>query len=319
MIRLHYDEQGRVFGLPFSLSPQNEVEIEIYADHLHLSEDDTVELRLSLPEPRKILTGTFTFSYAGHSTPPLQAKDCSAYLIGRALNQLSPIISAGGVTAYEDIISFNVKGSRNLIEIVHDTFGALAHHVIVVSNGSNTKQAIYRLDLTAQTLVTEGDIVDVEDGVIEVIEVTEGTSTTAQRDQIRISRTPSYGKFRIRTDDDEVTMWLPPTASGYQVEMAIEAVGGGFIVSKGTKGEVTTFDLARDSVGVNDPIEIDDVLVWPAGIRIHLDMSRVASFLAAVGAGPSDQALLTFFRDDQIQFSHLINLEPFLQPAGEII
>jgi hypothetical protein len=176
--------------------------------------------------------------------------------------------------------------------------------------------------LTIQTLSVQSVAVDADDGEISVDEITEGTISAAQRDRITINRPPAYGKFRIGLDDDS-TMWLPATASGYQVEMAIEAITAGFLVSKNQQGQSVTFDISRDAVGVNDAVTVENTFVWPSGVTMDLDLSNLSALLnmarVEVDSGGEVYAILSFDREGEQQFSETVILAPFLQPAGPII
>jgi hypothetical protein len=322
MIRINYDENGRVSGLPLRIPTSGTVPIEIYAEHLNLSEDDDLELKLSLLEPVPISGGTLVFGYGGDSTPAVASEACSEYMVETLLNGLTSITSAGGVRVYGGAIRFNDSGARTAISVTHSSLGELSGRVPVLVAGAESVKAIYGLDLTIQSLVAVTVAVDAVEGDVTVEEITEGTTTAAQRDRITINRPPAYGKMRLGIDD-ESSMWLPATASGYQVEMAIEAVTPGFLVSKTTQGQSVIFDIARDAVGVNDAVTVEDTFVWPSGVAMDLDLSNLSALLnmARVEVDSSGEvyATLSFDREGKRQFSETVILAPFLQPAGPII
>jgi hypothetical protein len=322
MIRINYDENGRVSGLPSEIPTSGTVPIEIYTEHLNLSENDELELKLSLVEPVPISGGTLVFGYGGDSSPAIASESCSEYMVETLLNGLASITSAGGVRVYGGAIRFNDAGTRTAISVTHSSLGVLSDRVPALVAGAESVKAIYGLDLTIQTLAVQSVAVDAVDGDVTVDEITEGTVSAAQRDRITINRPPAYGKFRIGLDDDS-TMWLPATASGYQVEMAIEAITAGFLVSKNQQGQAVTFDIARDAVGVNDAVTVEDTFVWPSGVAMDLDLSNLSALLnmARVEVDSSGEvyAVLSFDREGERQFSETVILSPFLQPAGPII
>lgn len=323
MIRINYDENGRVSGLPLRIPTSGTVPIEIYAEHLNLSEDDELELKLSLLEPvAPIRGGTLVFTYGGDSSPAIAAEACSEYMVETILNGLASITSAGGVRVYGGAIRFNDAGARTAFTLTHSSLGVLSGRIPALVTGTESVKAIYGLDLTIQTLSTQSVAVDVVGGEIAVEEITEGTITAAQRDQITINRPPSYGKFRISVDD-ETTMWMPAAVSSYQMETAIEAITAGFVVSKDTQGQSVIFDISRDAVGVNNPVTVENTFVWPSGVMMELDLSNLSALLnmARVEVDSSGEvyAIISFDREGKRQFSETVILSPFLQSAGAII
>jgi len=322
MIRINYDENGRVSGLPLQIPTSGTVPIEIYTEHLNLSEDDDLELKLSLLEPVPISGGTLVFGYGGDSTPAIASEACSEYMVETMLNGLTSITSAGGVRVYGGAIRFNDSGARTAISVTHSSLGELSGRVPVLVAGAESVKAIYGLDLTIQSLVAVTVAVDAVEGDVTVEEITEGTATAAQRDRITINRPPAYGKMRLGIDD-ESSMWLPATASGYQVEMAIEAVAPGFLVSKHQEGQSVIFDISRDAVGENDPVTVENTFVWPSGVAMDLDLSNLSALLnmarVEVDSSGDVYAVLSFDREGKRQFSETVILSPFLQPAGPII
>ena len=322
MIRINYDENGRVSGLPLQIPTSGTVPIEIYTEHLNLSENDELELKLSLLEPVPISGGTLVFGYGGDSTPAIASEACSEYMVETLLNGLASITSAGGVRVYGGAIRFNHAGTRTAISVTHSSLGVLAGRVPVLVAGAESVKAIYGLDLTIQTLAVQSVAVDAVEGDVTVEEITEGTITAAQRDRITINRPPAYGKMRINIDD-EPTMWVPASVSSYQVETAIEAITAGFLVSKHQEGQAVIFDISRDAVGVNDPVTVENTFVWPSGVAMDLDLSNLSALLnmARVEVDSSGEvyAILSFERDGKRQFSETVILSPFLQSSGPII
>lgn len=322
MIRFNYDENGRVSGLPLQIPTSGTVPIEIYAEHLNLSEDDELELKLSLLEPVPISGGTLVFGYGANSTPPIASEACSEYMVETLLNGLASITSAGGVRVYGGAIRFNDAGARTAFTLTHSSLGVLSGRIPALVTGAESVKAVYGLDLTIQTLSTQSVAVDVAEGEITVEEITEGTSTASQRDRITINRPPSYGKFRIGVDD-EPTMWMPATVSSYQVETAIEAITAGFVVSKDEQVQSVVFDVSRDAVGANDLLTVENTFVWPSGVTMELDLSKLSALLnmarIEVDSSGDVYAILSFDRDGERQFSETVILSPFLQSAGAII
>lgn len=324
MIRINYDEQGRVSGLPSIIPASGDLPIEIYTEHLNLSEDDELELKLSLVEPFPISGGTIVFGYGGDSTPAIAAESCSEYMVETVLNGLDSITSAGGVRVYGGAVHFNDVGARTAITVTHSSLGVLSGRTPVIVAGDVAVKAVYGLDLTIQTLSAQSVAVDAVDGDVSVEEITAGTISTAQRDRITINRPPAYGKFRILADDDEVTGWLPATASSHQVEMALEdASASAFMVSRSVKGEEVLFDISREAIGVNNAVTVEDTFVWTSGVTMELDLSNLSALLniarVKTGIDGDVEAVLSFEREGEMQFSERVIISPFLQPAGPII
>lgn len=313
MIRLAFDDSGRVSGLPESFPPTNELQIEIIGTDLDISENDNSELTLALPAPLRIINGVWTVAF-GAGSFSVEADEVSAYSVGLALNRLSTIVSAGGVTTSGKgglvTVAFDEVGALDAISLTHSYLGAMSGRCRIVRAGSVSAKALYELDFTVQTLAksTEGE--DIEGAEVTVSNVATGDSDTAQHDRITISRHPQYGKFQVWTRGDLATAWLPSNVSSYSLEMELEGLEPGeFIVFRNESGGTITFDLLRSNVGVNPAPTVSDAFVGPVGVEMTLDCSLVGDLLRAAGVD-SGIAFLAYTHEGEMKFSQPVSLSP---------
>lgn len=319
MIRLNYDSIGRVYGLPDFLFRSGNQEFEIYSSSGPLSSADDFELKLSLAQPVGINNGTFTFGYGGDSTQPIKADSCSPYVIFILLNKLPSITSAGGVNAYDNIVSFNDEGVRDPITVTHSVFGEMSGRCIPIVAGDATTKAIYRLDLKAQTLDVSTIVSGVPAGQVTGEIVITGTPSVAQHERVTISRPPSSGKI-IFEDGSKSTSWLPYETSSYQLECAMEAADiDGLIVAKSKTGDSVSFEFRREDAGVFNPITFNDTFSWPSGIKMELNLSAVRDVIDSIGFDGHISAVLQLKRNGEIQFEQPVRLKTPLQSAGTVI
>jgi len=321
MLRLRYDHEGRVTGMPDSIRPGDHLTVELIAHQLDLSENDDLSLSLALEKPVPISTGDWTIIWGGDSVE-LPASGIDAHLLGIAINRLSAIASAGGVdvTGGDGIFSvtFRSNGARADFSIAHSALGTMTNRALTLIAGGASNVETVEIDLTLQTLVESTTATDIAEATVTVSNVATGTISVAQHDRITFSRLPDAGKFQIRTASDTGIMWLAANVSSYQVETAIEDIEPGeFIVSRNVTGEEIKFDLRRTSVGVNAAPTVSETFIGPVGVTMALDTSNVLKLLHAAGMTLPVSALLTFVRDDETQFWQRVELVPTLQSHGQ--
>lgn len=321
MLRLRYDCQGRVTGLPDAIRPGDDLDVELIANHVDISENDSLSLSLALETPVPISTGDWSITWGG-SAVELPAAGIDAHLLGLALNRLSAIASAGGVdvTGGNGIFSvtFRSNGARADFTIAHSALGTMTNRALTLIAGGASNVETVEIDLTLQTLVQTTTATDISEASVTVANVATGTVSVAQHDRITISRAPDAGKFQIRTASDTGTMWLAANVSTFQIESAIEDIEPGeFLVTRETTGETIKIDLKRVNVGVNAAPTVSETFVGPIGVTMGLDTSKVLRLLNAAGLAMPVSALLTFVRDDEMQFSQRVELLPALQSHGQ--
>jgi hypothetical protein len=321
MLRLRYDYQGRVRGLPDSIRPGDDLTIEIVAEHVEVAQSDTLKLSLALEKPVQIRTGIWSFTW-GDSTATLDAAFVDAYTVGISLNRLDSILSAGGVDVTgEDgrfSVTFRSNGARADFTVAHSALGTLTNRALTMIAGGASNVETVELDLTLQTLVETTSATDISEAAISIANVATGDGSTAQHDRITISRLPDAGKFQIRTASDTGTMWLEANVSSYQVEMALEDIEPAeFLVSRDTTGETIKIDLKRATVGVNAAPTVSDTFIGPVGVTMALDTSSVLRLVNAAGMTLPAPALLTFTRDGETQFSQMVQIAPVLMGHGQ--
>lgn len=316
MLRLRYDYQGRVRGLPDSLRPGDDLTFELIAEHVDLSENDDLRLSLALEKPVPIETGVWSFTW-GASTATLDAKRIDAHSLGIALNRLDSILSAGGVDVVGDggryTVTFRSNGSRADFTVAHSILGTLTNRAQTLIAGGASNVETVELDLTLQILTESTAGTDIAEATISIANVATGTISAAQHDRVTISRLPDAGKFQIRTASDTGTAWLEANVSSYQIEMALEDIEPGeFLVAREVTGETIKIDLKRAAVGVNAAPTVPDTFVGPTGVTMSLDTASVLRLLNASGMALPVSAFLNFTREGETQFSQMVQLAPTL-------
>jgi hypothetical protein len=319
MVKIAFDEFGKVSGLPDSIPLSEVAAFEIIGKDRTLSEDDDCEILLSLESPRIIETGEFTFTFGGDSFT-IAAQDASPYGMQTGFNRLASIVSAGGVWASGNggiiTVGFDSIGTRGAISISHNLLGSLTGRCRTVIAGSVSVSAVYELDLTIQTLAKSTTATDIEAAEITVANVVTGDADEAQRDTITFSRLPNRGKWQIWTGPGSSTAWLSPEASSYAVEMALEDIEPGlFLVSREERGGSIIFDLRRADVGANSAPTVANTFIGPAGVTMSLDLSRADELIRVIN-GTVSTARLTFTYEGVIQFSQIVSIPApvLLQP-----
>ena len=307
--------------MPDAIRPGDDLTLELIAEHVELSDDDDLKLSLALEKPVPIQTGVWSFTW-GASTATLDAQRIDAHSLGVALNRLDAILSAGGVDVTGEngryTVTFRSNGSRNDFTITHSALGTLTNRALTLIAGGASNRETVEIDLTLQTLVETTTATDISEAAISVANVATGDGSTAQHDRITISRLPDAGKFQIRTASDTGTMWLEANVSSYQIEMALEDIEPGeFLVSRDVIGETIKIDLKRATVGVNASPTTPDTFVGPIGVTMDLDTSNVLRLLNAAGMALPVSAFLNFIRDDETQFSQMVQLAPTLLGHGQ--
>lgn len=295
--------------------------VEIIAEHVEVSQSDTLKLSLALEKPVQIRTGIWSFTW-GDSTATLDAAFVDAYTVGLSLNRLDSIISAGGVDVIGEngryTVTFRTVGSRADFTVAHSALGTLTNRALTLIAGGVSNVETVELDLTLQTLVETTTATDIAEAAITVSNVATGDASTAQHDRITISRLPDAGKFQIRTASDTGTMWLEANVSSYQAEMALEDIEPAeFLVSREVTGETIKLDLRRANVGVNAAPTVSETFIGPIGVTMDLDTSSVLRLVNAAGMSLPAPALLTFTRDGETQFSQMVQIAPVLMGHGQ--
>lgn len=321
MLRLRYDYQGRVRGLPDSLRPGDDLTFELIAEHVDISDNDSLRLTLALEKPVPIQTGTWSFTW-GASTATLDAKRIDAHSLGIALNRLDSILTAGGVDVVGAnglyTVTFRSNGARNDFTVKHSVLGTLTNRALTLIAGGAGNVETVELDLTLQILTETTTATDIVEATVAVSNVATGDADTEQCDRITISRLPDAGKFQIRTASDTGTMWLEANVSSYQVEMALEDIEPAeFLVSREVMGETIKIDLRRAEVGVNAAPTVSDTFIGPVGVTMALDTANVLRLLNSAGMSLPVSAFLNFIRADETQFCQMVQLAPTLLGHGQ--
>lgn len=324
MIKIQYDQRGRVSGCPDSIRPDDNLTFEIVAKDAEVSENDTLRLVLSLPEPIHIETGEWTVTWGGDTTPLLVAADLDAFQLEIALNRLDSIVAAGGVECYDDhgriVVNFLTNGSRDGFSLYHSILGSVAGRTRTIVAGNANHRATFEVDFTLQVLAEATSGTDITAASVSVANVATGDASTAQRDTITISRLPDYGKFQIWTAADISTRWLESSASAYQVLAALEDVEPGeFLVTRHVTGDEVLFDLRRTAVGVNAAPTVANTFMGPVGVTMNLDGSKILELTSAMKLEYPPRGVLTFIRDGEMQFSQTVNLAPVIMEHGQPI
>ncbi len=323
MLRLRYDYQGRVQGLPDAIRPGDDLTLELIAEHVELSEDDDLRLTLALEKPVPIQSGDWSFTWGG-DTAEVEAAKIDAYSLGIALNRLDAIASAGGVDVVGQdgryTVTFRDNGSRADFTVAHSALGVLTNRALTLIAGGASNVETVELDLTLQILAESTTATDISEATITIANVATGSVSVQQHDRITISRLPDAGKFQIRTASDTGTAWMEANVSSYQVEMALEDIEpGDFLVAREVTGETIKIDLKRPAVGVNAAPTVSDTFIGPVGVTMALDLSSALRLINAAAIPLPASAYLTFIREDETQFSQLVQLSPVLMDHGGLI
>lgn len=314
MFNLSFDKSGKVHGLPDAIPPADTITVEIVGRDVDISDADDSELVLALEKPLPIINGLFTVTF-GASSFSIPAGDVSAYSIGSGLNRMDSVVSAGGITSSGAdglvTVAFDDVGTTDAITFTHSYLGSMTGRCRTIRAGSVSAKALYELDFTVQTLAKSTSATDIAAADITIANVATGDVSTAQRDTITLSRIPEYGKLQIWTAEDLATSWLLPTASSYQIEMALEDIDpGAFIVSRHENaGGAVIIDLLRAAEGANDPPTVSDTFIGPVGVTLDLDLSLVGDLLRAVGLD-SQIARLSYTHEGEMKFSELVKVAP---------
>jgi hypothetical protein len=322
MIRLEFDAEGRVSGMPIELPPQTSVVFELVSPEIDIVDTDTMSLRLALEKPEPIKNGTWTITFGANSFS-INAADVSAYSIGHAFNRLASVVSAGGLTVTGErgifTLSFLAVGSRSAPTVSHSALGSETGRCATITAGSDSAKAVFELDLSAQILAAQTTSDDITSATVTVANIATGTTSVAQRDQITISRQPYRGKWQVWISAGTATEWLQPDASTYKVQTALDSVAPDtFLVSSENRGVSTIFDVRRKAVGVNAALTVADTFIGPVGVSLTLDASKVGQLLRIAGS-TTNAALLIFQLSNEVRFSQPVRLSPALMGHGQPI
>jgi len=146
MLRLRYDYQGKVRGLPDSLRPGDDLTFELIAEHVDISDNDTLKLSLALEKPVPIQSGDWSFTWGG-DTAEVEAAKIDAYSLGIALNRLDAIASAGGIDVTGSngrySATFRSDGAQADFTIAHSILGALTNRALTtVAGGASNRETV---------------------------------------------------------------------------------------------------------------------------------------------------------------------------------
>lgn len=323
MLRLRYDSKGRVRGLPDAIRPGDDLTLELIAEHIGLAQGDDLRLSLALEKPVPIQAGVWSFTWGG-DTAEIEAALVDAYSLGIALNRIDAIATAGGIDVTGSngrySATFRSDGARADFTIAHSILGALTNRALTTVAGGASNRETVEIDLTCQVLAETTTGTDIAEATITIANVATGSVSVQQHDRITISRLPDAGKFQIRTASDTGTAWMEANVSSYQVEMALEDIEpGDFLVAREVTGETIKIDLKRAAVGVNTAPTVHDTFIGPVGVTMALDLSGALRLINAAGIQLPASAYLTFIREDETQFSQLVQLSPVLMDHGGLI
>jgi len=324
MIQIRYDSHGNVEGLPDAIRPGDDLTFEIIGKDVVVTDADTLRLALAFESPSALFAGDWTLTFGANSAEPIPVKDINSYTVGIALNRLASTTSAGGVNVSGSgaslVVDFNDVGVRNPITVSHSILGPITgRSTEIVAGGASARESV-NLDLTIQVIAEATTGTDISEAGITVAEINAGDVDEAQRDSITLSRMPDSGKMQVWVESDSATRWLAPDVSGYQMQAALnEVTDGAFIVSRREVGQSVIFDLMRSQVGTNTAVTVSNTFIGPFGVTMNLDGSKILDVCAAANFGRPSDAVLTFTRNGETQFSQRVRLDPILATHGQIL
>ena len=324
MTRIKFDEEGNASGPPVSIRPGDSVDFEMISEEVDLSDEVSQSLSLHLESPIPIVSGEFFATWGGDTTPGIKGNESSAFLWGRALNDLDSIIAAGGVTVEDSAtgfsVTFNEVGTRDGFTLSHSILGSLSGRISAIIEGGASQRASFHVDLSIYTLATSTTATDISEASVAVATVATGDASTAQRETVTFSRLPDRGKWQIWIAADTATAWIRPDASAYEVKAALDNMASGaFIVSREVVGETIVFDIARSAVGANAAITVSETFMGPSGVTISLDLSELSNLLDACGSNNGRESRLSYVYGGKRQFSAPVDVGPYQRGQAQIL
>lgn len=266
-----------------------------------VGEEDSGEIRLELWPPHPFGAGEVRLECDGEFTPWQQAETMTAYSLQLAIAAAFP-----GVVAVEG-------GSGGLL--------VMSAHPVALEFRSpdmdvtrfveDAGVGMYRVPLLVSEFArAEGYAIDPAEMTMDIIEA--GDAETAQTEELRLSRNPDAGFFRLALGEDE-TPRLFWDASLFEIRAALAAAGisGVEVAHAGNGGYL----FSRTAPGVAEPLEVRAYLDGPSGFGGTIDLGAAARRLRAV-RGPVESAMMTVAVNGSPVYRERVAVE--LQEGGSV-
>jgi hypothetical protein len=252
--------------------------------------DQSVRVGIGVPGSPPT-AGTFKLSYDGGTTAAIPY-NATAAQVATALNALTSIISAGGVTVTASgstyKVAFNLAGAREALTAdVTSISPTSAAYIATVLEGDVDKQAIYLLRIEAMP----ASYVELSDplppAAVVATTIREGDTGVSDIQALSLSPIPYDGTYTLAIDDQE-TISLPWNANAATIQSALAALDGIGANNVTVSGEFPSYTVTfAASLGNVETIVGDaSALIVPTGRRgiISLNTTGVAELLASRGS-----------------------------------